>query len=149
MKTLPLLFGALCAAAVPLAAAEDPIAARQALMRSVGANAGVAGAVMKGELDYDPAVGRAVIAAIAASATTFGDYFPEGSLDTARSEASPRIWEDRAGFDEELSKLQAATAAAAEASGREGPADAAAFTAAVQPVLGACRSCHESYRIDN
>ena len=34
-----------------------------------------------------------------------------------------------------------------EAAGEDGPADLAAFKAAVGPVLGNCKSCHESYRV--
>jgi cytochrome c556 len=48
-----------------------------------------------------------------------------------------------------LGEFRTATDAAVTASGREGPADAAAFTAAVQPVLGTCRTCHEAFRIND
>ena len=54
-----------------------------------------------------------------------------------------------AGFQAALGKFQTAVAAAVAASGKDGPPDAAAFQAAVQPVLGTCKSCHETYRIEN
>jgi cytochrome c556 len=142
-----ILLGALATLAVPALAADDPIAARQALMRNNGAAAGVAGPMMKGELAYSPAVGRAAIAAWNATAQTIGDYFPEGSVDEAKSTASPKIWEDMAGFQAALGKFQEATAAAVQASGKDGPPDAAAFTAAAEPVLGTCKTCHDTYRI--
>ena len=148
--TRPLmLIGVLSALATPALAADDPIAVRQALMRNNGSAAAVAGAMMKGELAYSPIVGRSAINAIAATAAAYGDFFPEGSADEARSNASPKIWEDMAGFQAALGKLQQATAAAVEASGRDGPPDAAAFGAAMGPVFDTCNACHETYRIKN
>jgi cytochrome c556 len=148
MTRLSILVGALAAFALPAAAAEDPVAVRKALMSSMGAQAAVAAGVQRGEITYSPAVGRATIAAAAATAQAYADFFPEGSDGDERSAAAPRIWEDRAGFEAEVAKLQAAVAAAVAASGRDGPPDAGAFTAAMGPVLETCRTCHESYRID-
>jgi cytochrome c556 len=149
MKRLPLLIGALAALAIPAFAAEDPIAVRQALMSNNGGAAGVSGAIMKDELAYAPVVGKAALLAFSATAQAYGDFFPEGTLDPARSAASPKIWEDMAGFQAELAKFQAAAAAGVEAAGRDGPADKAAFAAAVQPILQSCQSCHEGYRTEN
>jgi cytochrome c556 len=148
MRKLPILIGLSAAFAVPGIAAEDPIAVRQALMQSNGAAAAVAGGVMKGELEYNPVIGRAAINAFVATAAAVGDFFPEGSADPERSAAAPRIWEDMVGFQSKLGDFQTAVGAAAEASGRDGPPDQAAFTAAVQPVLKACSSCHETYRLE-
>ncbi|MBP7241064.1 cytochrome c [Amaricoccus sp.] len=148
MHRLGLLIGAFGALAVPSVAAEDPIAVRQAIMSSVGAAAGVAGGVMKGEITYAPAVGKSAIATIHAAAMTYGDFFPEGAEDAARSKASPKIWTDRAGFDAELAKLREAAAAANEAAGRAGPADAAAFAALMGPIMDECKSCHEKFRLE-
>jgi cytochrome c556 len=128
-------------------AADDPIAVRKALMQGVGASAGVSGAMMKSELPYSPAIGKAAIASINASAQAFGDYFPEGSDMGADTTASPKIWEDRAGFDDQIAKLQAAIGAAVQASGKDGPADLAAFQAAIGPVFDRCKECHEGYRV--
>jgi cytochrome c556 len=148
VKKLTMLIGALTVLAAPLFAADDPVAARQALMRSNGAAAAVSAGMMRGEMDYNPTVGRAAIAAFAAVAATYGDFFPQDSAGAANTFASPKIWEDMAGFVAMLGKFQAAAAAAAEASGRDGPPDAAAFTAAVQPVVAVCRECHEAFRIE-
>ncbi|MBP7002523.1 cytochrome c [Amaricoccus sp.] len=147
MQRLGLLIGAFGALALPSVAAEDPVAQRQAIMSSVGAAAGVAGGVMKNEIPYAPALGKSVIATIHAAAMTYGGYFPEGSEDPARSKAAPAIWSDRAGFDAELAKLLAATSAAAEKAGRDGPADAATFAALIKPVMEECSSCHEKFRL--
>lgn len=151
MLRLPLLMlgGVLAAAAFAATAAEDPVATRKALMASNGGAAAVSGGFLKNEIAYDPTMARSVLLGFAATAAAFGDFFPEGSEDPANSKAAPAIWSDRAGFDAELAKYQAAAAAGAAAAGRDGPADLAAFQAAVQPVLGTCRSCHEAFQVRN
>lgn len=146
MKILPLLLGA-AALSLPVLAAADPIATRQALMDSLAASAGLAGGVQKGEVAYSPAVGKAALTAAAATALAYGDYFPEGS-DAGKTKASPKIWTDRAAFDTELAKFQEAAVAAAAGAGRNGPADAAAFVELFKPVMGTCKSCHEGFRIE-
>lgn len=147
MKRLGIIIGLCAATALPSAAADDPVAARQVIMSSVGAAAGVTGGVMKGEIAYTPVVGKSVIAAMHAAAMTYGDYFSEGSEDAGRSKAAPAIWSDRAGFDAELAKFLAATAAAGEQAGRAGPADAATFAELMKPVMAECSSCHEKFRL--
>ncbi|HMR62185.1 MAG TPA: cytochrome c [Amaricoccus sp.] len=149
MKSLAIAIAAAAVAALPALGAEDPIAVRQALMDNNGTAAGVAGAVMKGELAYSPVVGKAVIYAVSATAAAYGDYFPEGSEDAARSNASPKIWQDMAGFEAELAKFQEAAAKAREIAGKDGPADADAFKAAMGPIFDSCKTCHESYRLEN
>jgi cytochrome c556 len=149
VRKLPILAGAVLALATAAFAADDPIKTRQTLMDNNGAAAGLAAAVTKDELAYSPVIGKAVIQAFAATAYAYGDFFPEGSADPARSAASPKIWEDAAGFQAELQKFQASADAAVQASGKDGPADKAAFAAAVQPIFGSCKSCHEGYRLEN
>jgi cytochrome c556 len=135
--------------ALPAAAAEDPIAVRQALMSANGAAGAVAGAMLKDELAYNPVVAKSVIATINATASSVADFFPEGSLDPANSEAAASIWENPAGFTEAMVTFQEAAAAAMAASGRSGPADKAAFGAAMGPVFESCQSCHEDFRVEN
>ncbi len=146
---LPIVLGALGLSAVAAFAADDPVAARQAIMDANGAATAVAGGVLKDEIAYSPAVGKSVIAAYNATAHTFGDYFPEGSADPAKSGAAPAIWEDAAGFEAAIAKFSTDVAAAMQAAGKDGPPDKAAFQAAVQPVLGNCKTCHESFRLKN
>jgi cytochrome c556 len=151
VKKLSIVVGALMGLAVPGLAADDPIAVRQALMYNNGSAAAVAGGVLKGELPYSPPVGRAVINAWQATALAVGDFFPEGSGTggATKTAASPKIWEDAAGFQAALDKFRTAAAAALQASGENGPPDQAAFKTAVEPVLGTCKNCHDTYRLED
>ena len=148
MTPRPILAAALAATlALPtLAAAEsDPAHIRERLMDSNAAAAAVSGGIMKEQIPYLPVIGKAAIQTFAASAAAIGDFFPEGSA--GDTDASPKIWEDPAGWQAAVAEFTAAAEAALAASGKDGPADAATFAAAVQPVLKTCQSCHETYRL--
>jgi cytochrome c556 len=149
MRTIVTAAGVLLALSCPALAADDPIAVRQALMWGNGAAAGVAGPMMKGEMEYNAAAARAVIFTINGAAQALGDFFPEGSFDPERSRAAEAIWQDTEGFQAAVEEFRSATAAAVEAAGEDGPADGQAFAAAMGPVFGACSSCHEDYRISD
>jgi cytochrome c556 len=149
MKKIVLVAGALAASSISALAADDPIAVRQALMANNGAAGAVAGAMLKGELPYSSAVGKAAIYAMNATAQAYGDFFPEGSVDAERSHAAPAIWEDMAGFQAALEEFRAASTAAVEAAGEDGPADAEAFGAAMGPVFDTCKGCHDDYRLSD
>ncbi len=146
MRRLLVLTAALAALATPVLATDDAIATRKAIMQSNGASAGLAGGMLKQEIPYSPAAGKAVLAAFDATALTFGDYFPEGSSE-GDTRASPKIWEDMAGFTAELEKFRSSALAGYQAGGKDGPADLAAFQAAVGPVFDSCKTCHESYQL--
>ncbi len=128
---------------------NDAVDTRKALMQATGAAAGTASAMMKGEMDYSPAVAKAAIATMRATAYAAGAFFPEGTGDVKGSTASPKIWEDFDGFVKAAGKFKADTDAASAASGKDGPADLDAFKAAIGPVFANCKSCHEAYRIKN
>lgn len=146
MKKSLLALSLIAACTTVAFASDDPIATRKALMDNNGAAAGLSAGMMKGEIPYSPAAGKAAIAAFHATAMSFGDYFPEGSDMGADTKAAPAIWEDAAGFKAELAAFLGATDKAMQASGRSGPADLDAFKAAVGPILGECRACHEKFQ---
>ncbi|MDZ5698385.1 cytochrome c [Chelativorans sp. M5D2P16] len=148
MKRLAISLSALLVSSVAVVAADDPIAVRQSLMQAVAGAAGASGGMLKGEIDYNPVVAKAAIATLYGVSQAYGDYFPEGSQN-GDTDAAPEIWEDMEGFHNALADFQADAAAAFEAAGKDGPADLAAFKAAVQPVLSNCRDCHESFRIQD
>jgi cytochrome c556 len=124
-------------------AAEDPIIARKAIMQSVGAAAGAGGGMLKGEIPFNPAVATLALRTMRAASYSFGDYFPEGSETGMETTASPKIWEDMAGFSEKMAKFRADADAAANSK----PATLEDFKAAFGSVAQNCKGCHENYRI--
>jgi cytochrome c556 len=146
MKKFALAVSAIVLMATSASAADDPIATRKALMDANGAAAGVSAAMLKGDLDYNPAVAKAAIMTLRAVSHSYGAFFPAGS-DKGNTKASPKIWEDATGFQKELGEFQEHADAAAQASGKDGPADLAAFKAAVTPIFNDCKDCHQNYRL--
>jgi cytochrome c556 len=126
-------------------ALADPIADRKAIMKERG---GIVGGqlapIAKAEKPYDAAAVMAALQALDANAKNFDvdALFPAGS-EMGDTKASPKIWEDMAGFKAAADKYAADVAAAVAAN----PQDAAAF----QPLFGAiasnCGSCHQGYRM--
>ena len=123
--------------------AQDPIQTRQAAMKSVGGAAKQAGEMLKGEKPYDAEVALAALTKMNEVATVFADYFPEGSETGGDTTASPKIWEDMAGFQAAVAKFEADTAAAVAAA----PADLDAFKTAFGAVGANCGTCHKAYRV--
>lgn len=121
---------------------SDPVSLRMHMMMNVGAAMGMAGKMAKGEQPYDARVAEAAFRIMNTAALGMGDQFPEGSM-TEKSEASPKIWTDRAGFDAAVAKFIADTAGAAAAK----PASADAFKPLFGKVAGSCKGCHEGYRV--
>lgn len=124
-------------------ASDDPIDSRQKLMLSNAAVAGAGVAMIRGDVPFSPAIANAVFLTMSAVSHTYGDYFPEGS-NAGDTEASPKIWEDMAGFEAALAKFQEAADAAVAAK----PADLDGFKAEFGKVAQNCNSCHELYRIE-
>src|SRR4249919_937629 len=102
------------------AAFADPILDRQALMKERGKIAGGLSKVVKGETSFDAAAVLTALQALQANAEKFDAdvLFPAGS-DTGKTTASPKIWQDMAGFKADADKYLADVKAAVAAS----PAD--------------------------
>lgn len=129
-----------------VAAQDDPVKAREALMTAAAGAAGISVPMLRGQMDYHPAVAKAAIATFYGVSRSAHVFFPEGSA--GETKASAKIWEDPEGFQAAFDKFEAAASAAFEASGKDGPADLQAFQQAVAPVLETCGSCHETYRLE-
>ena len=136
-RTMALL---LSAGFVCAAQAADPSADRQAMMKNVGAATGVGGKMMKGEMDFDPVAAQLIFTTMNAAANGYGYLFPEGSETGNETEASPKIWEDRAGFEAAVAKF------AADTSGVQ-ITDMDSFKAAFGAATKNCGSCHEAFRV--
>ena len=121
----------------------DPVEDREALMKANGAAMGALSAYVKGEKDYDAADVLAQLTKLNEDAVKLKspDLWPAGS--DANSEASPKIWEDAAGFQAALDKFEADTAAAVAAA----PADVDALKAQVGAIGANCASCHQGFRV--
>jgi len=133
---------AVVSAAAGAYAVEDPVFTRKSLMDANGGAAGLAGAMMKGDVPFSPAAAKSVFLTHHAVAYSYGDYFPAGS-DTGDTKASPKIWEDAAGFAAALQKFQQDTDAAIAAN----PQDLDAFKAAFGQVASNCKACHDAYKL--
>src|SRR5690606_14264664 len=106
MKRMAFVAATLLVSVAAAPAADDPIAQRKMLMDATAAAAGASAGMLKGEIDYNPAVANAAIMAFRAVSHTYGSFFPDGS-DKGDTKASPKIWEDMAGFQERIAKFQA------------------------------------------
>jgi cytochrome c556 len=99
-----ILAAMLSLAATAVIAEGDPIAARQALMKAQAAQAVVGVRMLREREPFEPAKAAAVYAALLATTQKFGALFPDNSK-TGDTKASPKIWEDRKGFEAALAKF--------------------------------------------
>ncbi|RUY32559.1 cytochrome C556, partial [Mesorhizobium sp. M7A.F.Ca.CA.001.13.2.1] len=100
--------------------------------------------VVKGEEPFDAAAVLTQLQALQANAEKFDAdaLFPAGS-DTGDTTASPKIWEDMAGFKATNAKYVADVKAAAAAA----PADVDALKAQFGAIGSDCGTCHQTYRV--
>lgn len=122
----------------------DPLADRQELMKERGKLAGSLAKVVKGEQPFEAAAVLKALQDMQANARRFDSatLFPEGS-NTGDTEATAKVWEDRAGFDAAEKKFEDAVDAAVA----DAPADLEALKAKFGPIGASCSGCHETFRI--
>lgn len=143
MRKLILAISAIALAGT--AAMADPIADRQALMKSDGKAAGVLAPMVKGEKPFDA---EAVMAALKtldenAHKLDVAKLFPAGSETGGDTTASPKIWQDTPEFQAKVEKFKVDTAAAVAAA----PRDVDALKKQFGAIGSNCGGCHESFRI--
>ena len=144
MKLKLLLAAAMLAGSTGVGmSADDPIAVRKAMMKNVGAATGAGAAMAKGEADFNAVTAELVLRTMNNAALGFGELFPDGSDSGGKTTASPKIWEDRAGFNAALAKFANDTASGIAAK----PADLDAFRAAFGAAASNCGACHKAYRV--
>jgi len=143
MKRLVLALSVLALAGT--AASADPIAERQAIMKSNGkALKSIAGMAKGAEpFDADTVMAALKILSEDAEKIDVAALFPKGSETGGDTTASPKIWEDAAGFQKAVDKFKADTADAVAAA----PADLDAFKAQFGKVSQNCGTCHETFRL--
>lgn len=136
----------LTAMAGTAAFAADPIETRKATMKAIGgAFGGVLVKMVKGEIPYDAAAAKAAGATLVekSKGIDVAVLFPKGSETGGETTASPKIWDDTAGFKAALSKLQ--DTAAAQAPNVDKGLDQ--LKVAVAELGKTCKNCHDTYRI--
>jgi cytochrome c556 len=134
----------LAIAVLSASASADPIADRQALMKDQGKTIGSITPIIKGEKPFDADAVKAALTHLNEDAQKIdvATLFPAGS-DKGKTTASPKIWEDNAGFVAAVEKYKKDAAAAAEAN----PKDLESFKVVFNQVGENCASCHKAFRI--
>ncbi|WP_099827827.1 c-type cytochrome [Oceaniglobus indicus] len=127
------------AALVHAQATDDPVKARQTLMKTVGAQTKILGAQAKAGDAFDPEAARAAAMTLAEAAGQVPAAFETEALD-GETEAVPAIWENYDDFTQKATALETSAMAAADAS------SAAEMGTAMQTIGGTCKACHEDYR---
>ncbi|MEO1398059.1 MAG: cytochrome c [Pseudomonadota bacterium] len=120
-------------------ASGDAAVERQKLMSNVGAATGAGAAMVKGQVEFNAVQAQLVMRTLNSSARGFGFMFPAGSETGAKTEASPKIWEDSAGFAAAVDKFIVDTSAV--------PTDLDSFKAAFGAATANCGTCHRAYRV--
>ncbi len=139
-----LIFAISALALVTSTAFADVIADRKEVMKENGKQVGVLVKMTRGETDFDAEAVKAALTAlnINEQAIDVASSFPPGTV-KGDTTASPKIWEDMAGFQAEVDKFKQVTAAAAAAPAQ----DLEALKPQVGSIGQSCQSCHEAFRI--
>jgi cytochrome c556 len=145
MKRIVVVAAVLAFSAGAVVAQQDQVKRTQAMMKDNGKNAGALSAMVKGEKPYDQSTVNAALAQFEDTAKNLPALFPE-SMKGLKLEGdydpSPKIWEDKAGFE---SQIKSFAQVVADAKGKIKNLDT---LKAELPVIGKqCGSCHETYRI--
>ncbi|MDQ0392353.1 c-type cytochrome [Labrys monachus] len=120
-----------------------PIEDRQALMKGIAGATKEAAGYAKGTTPFDAAKVKALLQVYVDGAAKLPTLFPEDSKTggTDPTTASPKIWEDMAGFKAHADKLGADATAAMAAT------DQASFAKAFGVIASNCNACHGVYRV--
>jgi cytochrome c556 len=125
--------------------AQDAVKDAQAVMKANGKNAGALAGMVKGEKPYDQAAVDAAFAQFAETAKKLPTLFPasmKGMKLEGDYDASPKVWDDKAGFDEHVASFAKTVD---EAKGKIKDLDT---LKANFPLVGKqCGGCHETYRV--
>ena len=118
-------------------AAGDPVADRQGLMKQQGQIMKEGGALLGA---FDAAKAKTLMASLSSSADKLHTLYPASSKDAPKTEALPKIWENKADFDKRLTELSKL----AKDAGAATTADA--YKPAYMAIGKACKDCHDQYR---
>ena len=146
MRTV-VVVGTLLFGVSAVVAQQDLVDQAQTVMKGNGKNAGALAAMVKGEKPYDQATVDTALAQFEDTAKKLPTLFPDstkGLRPAGDYSASPKVWEDKAGFEAHI-----ATFAKAVVDAKASIKDLDTLKAAL-PVIGkSCGGCHETYRLKN
>jgi cytochrome c556 len=128
-------------------AAQDALKPAQTVMKGNGKNAGALAAMVKGEKPYDQATVDAALAQFDDTAKKLPTLFPtslKGEKATGDYSPSPKVWDDKAGFDE-----HAASFGKAVTDAKAAVKDLDTLKASFSVIGKQCGGCHETYRVKN
>ncbi|MGD9838247.1 MAG: cytochrome c [Afipia sp.] len=148
MKRAVLVVAAVLFGATAVVAQQDLIEQSHASMKANGkALGGTLSPMARGDKPYDQAAVDAALAQLEASAKKIPSFYPASVKDvkqTSEYTPSPKIWEDKAGFDAATANFAKAVS---EAKGKIKDADS--LKAAMPSIGKSCSGCHETYRVKN
>ena len=126
-----------------VAADQDPIATRKALMKANGDQAKIGGGMMKGDVAFDLDKAKTIFTTFADSAAKMPSLFPDNSKTGGDTAADPKIWDNMGDFKARFAKFaDDARDAAAKVT------DLDSFKAAFGAIgKNDCGGCHEMYRL--
>jgi cytochrome c556 len=146
MKRTIVVVGALLLGIGAVAAQQDVVKETQTIMKGNGRALGATlGAMAKGDKPYDQAAIDAALNVLDDTAKKLPTLFPEstkGLKPEGDYSASPKIWEDKAGFDAHIASFaKAVTDAKAKVK------DVDTLKVSVGAIGKECGGCHETFRL--
>ena len=141
MHRTVLAVAAIAIGVTAVAAQSDPIAARKALMKNVGAVTKTGGQMAKGEVPYDQAKAQEIFATYVDASGKMPGLFPDSSKTGGDTAALPAIWTGMDDFKGKFAKFGTDAKAA-----QGGVKDLDSFKASFGGVTKNCGGCHETYR---
>jgi cytochrome c556 len=123
---------------------DDAVKYRKASFQVMAAHFGRIGAMAQGRVPFDGAAAAANADVVVFMSKLPYAGFVEGTSGTEKGAPKANVWSERAKFDSEAKKMQdAVTALAAAARSNNLDQVKAAFGTAA----GACKSCHDDFRV--
>ncbi|MGM4961968.1 c-type cytochrome [Tardiphaga sp. 1201_B9_N1_1] len=146
MKRALLVVGALLLGVGAVSAQQEIVKERQTLMKSNGrALGGTLSAMAKGDKPYDQAAVEAALTVLDETAKKLPTLFPDSTKGLKAEgdySTSPKVWEDKAGFDAHIVTF---TKAVTDAKAKIKDLDS--LKANVGGIGKACGGCHETFRL--
>ena len=122
-------------------AQSNPIAERQQAMKALGGATREGAAMAKGDAPFDAAKAQAIFKTYGDVAKKAPTLFPDNSKTGGETTASPKVWEDQAGFKAAFVKFDTDAAAGASVTTLDG------FRTAFGAATKNCGACHEAFRV--